>query len=134
MPVEDYVGAARKQDAKKALQKRPVLVLFHMTGCGHCIANKPAWEQAVAKYGGRAVQIEASATDDVNGFPTMKYLPANGQERVITGEKQSGDQILKELGVPKSGGSRRRVSRRSLRHTRNRKLRHRTLRNHVPLV
>jgi hypothetical protein len=131
MPTEHYVGAAKKQDAKKALQKRPVLVLFYMKGCPHCISNTPAWEDAKKKYGGRAVEIEASATDEVQGFPTMKYISEGGEEKTIEGEKQSGGQILTELGVPKSCGGK---SRRRLRHTRNRKLRHRTLRNHIPLV
>jgi hypothetical protein len=128
-------GSARKKDAERALKKRPVLVLFFMHGCPHCMANEKAWKEAKKKMGGNVVEIDEEATPDsagVTGFPTMKYITEGGQERVITGERQSGGQILQELGVQQ--GSRRRVSLRRLRRTRNRKLRHRTLRNHVALV
>jgi len=116
------------------LQKRPLLVLFFMNGCPHCESNKPAWDQAKKKMKGGATvaEIEAEATPDtagVSGFPTMKYIDALGKETVTTGEKQSGDQILKDLGAPVlSAGARRRRT-----HRRTRKLRHRTLRNYVSL-
>jgi thiol-disulfide isomerase/thioredoxin len=126
-----YAGADKKQDAEKTLKKRPLLVLFFMEGCPHCEANKPAWDQAKKKMKGRArvAEIEASATPDsanVSGFPTMKYVDKTGNETVISGEKQSGDQILSELRVSRGGSRRRRTHRR---HTR--KLRHRTLRSYV---
>ena len=127
-------GAAKKQDAERVLQKRPLLVLFFMNGCPHCESNKPAWDQAKKKMKGGATvaEIEAEATPDtagVSGFPTMKYIDALGKETVTTGEKQSGDQILKDLGAPVlSAGARRRRT-----HRRTRKLRHRTLRNYVSL-
>ena len=133
-------GSAKKKDAEKLLAKRPVLVLFFMEGCPHCEANKPAWDEAKKKVGkGMATaEIEASATPDaagVSGFPTMKYVDASGAEKSISGAKQTGDEIIKELGVqPKKGGSRRRHTGRRLTHRRNRKLRHRTLRNHIALA
>jgi glutaredoxin len=123
-------GAERKKDAEKIL-KQPVLVLFYMDGCPHCEANKPAWEQAKKKAGVRTVEIESSATPEssgVTGFPTMTY---KGKE--ISGQKESGDEILKELGVP--------VKRRLLGGTRRvrnalggRKLRHRTLRSYISFI
>jgi Thioredoxin len=130
-------GAAKKQDAERVLQKRPLLVLFFMNGCPHCESNKPAWDQAKKKMkikgGATVAEIEAEATPDsagVSGFPTMKYIDASGKETVTTGEKQSGDQILKDLGAPSVlNGARRRGTHRR----RTRKLRHRTLRNYVSL-
>jgi len=134
-------GAAKKQDAERVLQKRPLLVLFFMNGCPHCESNKPAWDQAkkkmkMMKGGATVAEIEAEATPDsagVSGFPTMKYIDASGKETVTTGEKQSGDEILKDLGAPSApsalGGARRRGTHRR----RTRKLRHRTLRNYVSL-
>jgi Thioredoxin len=118
------------------LQKRPLLVLFFMNGCPHCESNKPAWDQAKKKIKGGATvaEIEAEATPDtagVSGFPTMKYIDASGKETVTTGEKQSGDQILKDLGAPV--GASRAGARRRRTHRRTRKLRHRTLRNYVSL-
>ncbi len=142
MSAKTFVGAAKKEDAKKALQKRPVLVLFYMIGCPHCEANKPAWEDAKKQVGRETeiVEVEASATPDdegVTGFPTMKYKDKSGKETETSGQKESGKEIVEELKVPKKGGLRRRGSaKRSLRRThrgRDRKLRHRTLRNYVSL-
>ena len=136
-------GAAKKQDAERVLQKRPLLVLFFMNGCPHCESNKPAWDQAkkkmkMMKGGATVAEIEAEATPDsagVSGFPTRKYIDASGKETVTTGEKQSGDQILKDLGAPVSSASSalRAGARRRRTHRRTRKLRHRTLRNYVSL-
>jgi thiol-disulfide isomerase/thioredoxin len=129
-----FVGAAKKDDAKKALRQRPTLVLFFMTGCPHCEANQPAWEEAKSKapVGTKIVEVDADATPDdegVEGFPTMKLKKADGTETKTSGEKQSGDQILKELGA-KTGGSKRR---RRTHRVRQRKLRGRTLRHYVGL-
>jgi len=142
MSVKTFVGAAKKEDAKKALKARPVLVLFYMIGCPHCEANKPAWDEAKKEVGGgtEILEVEASATPDdegVMGFPTMKYKDNSGKVSETSGKKESGKEIVEELNVPKKGGSRRRRSaKRSLRRThrrRDRKLRHRTLRNYVSL-
>ena len=138
MSVKSFVGAAKKQDAKKALQNRPVLVLFYMVGCPHCEANKPAWDDAKTKVPAEVevLEIEADATPDgegVSGFPTMMYKDKSGKTTKTSGEKASGDDILTELKVPKKGGSRRSRSLRRTHRRRNRKLRHRTLRNYVSL-
>jgi thiol-disulfide isomerase/thioredoxin len=129
-----FVGAGSKDAAKKALQKRPFLVLFFMIGCPHCEANKPAWEEAKAKAppGTDVVEVDADATPDdegVEGFPTMKYKSKSGKETKTSGQKASGDEILKELEV--KGGSRRR--RRRTHRVGKRKLLRRTLRNYVAL-
>ena len=106
-------GGDKKKEAEKLLKTRPILVLFFMDGCGHCEANKPAWEQAKKKAGMKAVEIESSAVPDsegVSGFPTMMLKDSSGTKE-ISGEKQSGDQILSELGVKKGG--RRKTGRRT---------------------
>ena len=134
--MSSFVGAAKQGAAKKALAQRPVLVLFYMVGCPHCEANKPAWEDAKAKAptGTKIVEVEADATppeEGVEGFPTMKYKKSDGSETTTSGEKASGDEILKELEVkPKKGGSKRR---RRTHRSRHRKLLRRTLRNYVRL-
>lgn len=131
-----FEGANRKDDAKKALARRPVLVLFYMIGCPHCEANKPAWEEAKAKAPKdmEILEIDAEATPEdegVEGFPTMKAKRSDGSETKTSGEKSSGDEILADLKVkPKKGGSKR--HRRTYRR-RSRKLLHRTLRNYVAL-
>jgi hypothetical protein len=107
-----------------------------MIGCPHCEANKPAWEEAKAKAPKdmEVLEVDADATPEeekVNGFPTMKAKKADGSETETSGEKSSGEEILKELDVkPKKGGSRRRRRTHRIRH---RKLLRRTLRNYVAL-
>jgi len=109
--------------------------LFFMDGCPHCEANKPAWEEAKKKADVPTAEIEASATpeEEATGFPTMKYKSDSGTKET-SGQKESGDEILDELKVPKksSGGRRRRL--RSLRRVNRlggRKTRHRTLRSYI---
>lgn len=131
-----YVGSGDKDAAKSALRKRPCLVLFYMIGCPHCEANKPAWEEAKRKApkGTKIVEVDAEATPDeegVEGFPTMKYKKSDGSESKTSGEKASGDEILKELGVKAKKGGSRHANRTHRR--RNRKLLHRTLRNYITL-
>lgn len=134
-----FAGASKKKDAERALKKRPVLVLFFMDGCPHCENNKKAWNEAKQKAGMSTVEIESSAVPDsqtqVAGFPTMMVIQKDGTKKTISGERQSGGEILSELGVkPVSGGRVRRF--RTLRRfdsRRNRKFRHRTLRNYIPL-
>jgi hypothetical protein len=132
MPTTVLRGGDKKEEAKKLLKQRPLLVLFFMDGCPHCDANKPAWEEAKRKAGVPTAEIEASATpaEEAIGFPTMKFKSEKGSKE-ISGQKESGDEILDELEVPKksSGGrrrglrSRRYINRRGGRHSRNRTLR-----------
>ena len=132
MPTTVLRGGDKKEEAKKLLKQRPLLVLFFMDGCPHCDANKPAWEEAKRKADVPTAEIEASATpsEEASGFPTMKFKSEKGSKE-ISGQKESGDEILEELDVPKksTGGRRRRlrsrryINRRGGRHTRNRTLR-----------
>ena len=108
MPTVVLRGGDKKEAARKLLKKQHLLVLFFMDGCSHCEANKPAWEEAKKKSKVPTAEIEASATpeEEASGFPTMKY-----GNKTISGQKESGDKILNELGVPKksSGGGRHRL-------------------------
>ena len=138
MSVKKFTGAAKKEDAKKALGKRPVLVLFFMNGCPHCEANKPAWEELKKEHPDKEfVEVESEATPDdegVSGFPTMKHKKEDGTEKVTSGEKRSAKEIADDLDLGiKKGSSRRRRALRRTHRGRNRKLRYRTLRNHVSL-
>jgi hypothetical protein len=134
-----FAGASKKKDAERALKKRPVLVLFFMDGCPHCENNKKAWNEAKQKCGMPTVEIESSAVPDsqtdVNGFPTMMVMKKDGTKKSISGERQSGGEILSELGVkPVSGGRNHRFRTfRRFDSRRNRKFRNRTLRNYIPL-
>lgn len=125
------------KSAEQKLKQRPLLVLFYMDGCPHCEQNEKAWKEAKSKYGGATAEIESAdvpPSTGVTGFPTMQYFPKTGKEETITGAQASGDEILQKLKVPltKTGGRKRTFRRAHSR--RNRKLRHRTLRNHVSFV
>jgi len=116
-------GSSKKKDAEAILKQKPILVLFYMVGCPHCESNKPAWDDAKSQVGKeiKVVEIESSATPEssgVTGFPTMMYIGKDGMKETINGEKSSGEEILKELKVPKkkkAGTRRRRMSRRKTR-------------------
>lgn len=131
--MSKFVGAGKRDAAKKALRQRPCLVLFYMIGCHHCENNKPAWEEAKSKApkGLTILEVDSDATPEdekVEGFPTMKYKTEGKDDEKISGEKKSGDEILKGLNITKVGGSKRR---RRTHRVRNRKLLRRTLRNYI---
>ena len=135
MPTTVLRGGDKKEEAKELLKQRPLLVLFFMDGCSHCEANKPAWDEAKKMTDVPTAEIESEAVpeNEANGFPTMKYMGDNGV-KTISGQKESGEEILNELKVPKksSGGRRRRLgSRRHVNRRGGRKSRHRTLRSYV---
>lgn len=114
-----------------------VLVLYYMDGCPACAANWTAWKQAkkLAKGQMRFKEVESKRTPadaQVTSFPTMKIETEEGQEQKrIEGRRESGKQILAELGI--SARRRRGHTLRRGRHLSRRKLRHRTLRNYVAL-
>lgn len=134
MPTTVLRGGDKKEEAKELLKKRPLLVLFFMDGCGHCEANKPAWEEAkkMADVDTAEIESEAVPENEANGFPTMKYMSNDGV-KTISGQKESGEEIMDELKVPKksSGGRRRRLRSRRRINRGGRKSRHRTLRSYV---
>lgn len=123
------------QEAKKILQQRPLVVLFYMDGCPHCQANQKAWDQLKQTCDLPMAEIESNETPSdsgVTGFPTMVHIKEDGSKKTIEGKRDSGEEIAKELDIKKKSGGRRATRRRS--YARKRHLRHRTLRNYVPLV
>jgi len=103
----------KMEDARRSLRKRPVLVLFFMTGCPHCIHNEPAWKAATKKVKGKVKIVRVESKDvppeeGVSSFPTMKYRPANGPDRVLPGSQKTGRDILMKLGLKGEQGTRRR--------------------------
>jgi hypothetical protein len=70
---------------KKAIEKgTPIVMLYHMNGCGHCQAMLPAWklakEEALKKNGDvliaeveyRNMGLLPLGMQGINGFPTIK--------------------------------------------------------------
>jgi thiol-disulfide isomerase/thioredoxin len=106
-------GGAKMEEARRSLQSRPVLVLFFMNGCQHCVRNEPAFRAAAKKMKGKAkiVRIEAKDVppeEGVTSFPTMKYRPKVGPDRVLPGSQTKGMDILSKLGLKGGPSTRRR--------------------------
>jgi thiol-disulfide isomerase/thioredoxin len=104
---------------------RVAVVYFFMVGCPHCEAMRPAWNDAKKKL--KNVKVEekeanqVSMEDGVQSFPTI-VVRKNGKEvKRLEGKRNSGKEIVQELGLRRSRGGT---------HRRNRKSRHRTLRNY----
>lgn len=100
-----------------------------MLGCQHCEANQTAWEQAkkeAKQMGYKIRETESRNAPEGMGFPTTRLEKDDGTPvgKEVVGSRESGEEIIKELGIKKKKGGRktRKLRRRS---------RHRTLRNHV---
>ena len=107
-----------------------------MIGCPHCEANQKAWKETkkMAKKGGiKTKEIESQDPQcDESSFPVI-VLVVNGEKtKRVEGTRQSGDEVMKELGLLKSGGRRRRSTYRR-RNISRKRLFNRTLRNYVSL-
>lgn len=116
--VDEFGGG----DVKQKLKRRPLLVLFYMNGCSHCEANKPKWDEMKRKHGHIPVEeiesAEVPPEEHVSGFPTMKFKPAKGRERVVTGQQESAEVLARKLGLNRRTSTRRRARRLSRRVSR----------------
>jgi len=114
-------GLFTPQSAAGKLKRRPLLVFFYMEGCSHCEVTRPHWDEMKKNIHIPAVEIESANVpwdEHVTGFPTMKFKPLKGKERVTTGEKHSSAEIIRDLGL----------NRRLTRHSSRRRTRHATRR------
>lgn len=116
------------------MSKRTTVVYFYMIGCPHCEAMRPAWEDAKKKLKKRGMEVketeskEVGPEDGVSSFPAVIAYKGGEEAKRIEGSRDSGSQIMSELGL-KGGGSRRGRTYRG-----KRKTRHRTLRNYKALA
>ncbi len=108
-----------------------VIVYYYMIGCPHCEANRKAWNE-VKKMGYKTEEIESQEPQsDETSFPTI-VLKENGQKtKRVEGTRQSGKEIMKELGLQSIRRSRGNTKRG--RNISRKRFRNRTLRNHVTL-
>lgn len=113
-----------------------VIVYYYMIGCPHCEANQKAWDETekLAKEKNiKTVKIESKDLEsDETSFPTI-VLKKNGQktDKRVEGTRQSGKEIMKELGLQSVRG--RRGSTKRGRNVSRKRLFNRTLRNYVTL-
>jgi thiol-disulfide isomerase/thioredoxin len=131
----------------------PVFILFHMDGCGHCIAMRPEWKKLknVGKSLGDTVVIaevnqnQLSALADsmhnaklktalanISGFPAIKYIKGAGAVTTDYEGERTVDKFMSWINGRKQSGGRRRRSRsrthrthRTHRRTRTHRIKHR---------
>ena len=72
--------ATKKRVETEYKSRKPIVMLHHMNGCGHCQMLKPIWDTCVSKYQGPGMiaEVEISQQDNlipemrgVMGFPTI---------------------------------------------------------------
>ena len=114
------------------MSRRIAVVYFHMIGCPHCEAMRPAWNNA--KKNLKTVHVtekearDVDMKDGVQSFPTIVLYRGDKEVKRIEGARNKSSEILKELGLH---------GRRSLRgrtYRGNRKTRNRTLRNYKAIA
>lgn len=90
------------------LGSAPVLALFHMDGCPHCVKFMPTWEKFKQQHGDKVKTVELEAKKDegvvskhnVKGFPTIKYYPdgMSGKSKELEGDRTE-DNLKKLVGL-----------------------------------
>lgn len=87
---------------KKLLKdKRPVLILYHMTMCPHCQILKPTWEKVKRKLktgqGLQVAEVEYSNLSalpshlrQIRGFPTIQMIESGKVKQEYYGDRTLG--------------------------------------------
>ena len=108
------------------------VTFYYADWCPHCQATKPAWKKAKKKLGGVKIvekeesQMTAEDKSNAQGFPTFYITKSDGTPvEPIVGARTDADALAKEIKNKLGGGGARRRT-----YRRQRKLRHRTLRNY----
>lgn len=76
------VNKRNKDKLKKILESdKPFIILYHWSGCGHCITLKPTWKKFAGKTEAPCCSVEYSMIElmptklqNVRGFPTIQVI------------------------------------------------------------
>ena len=81
----------------------PTCCLFHADWCPHCTKLMPVWNEFKQKHGGKCKIVEVEAKEknvmkkhDVNGYPTIKFLP-NGLSNPEGSKEFKGERDVDSL-------------------------------------
>ena len=118
------VVVGSESTAKKVITQlnagKPVVMLYHMNGCGHCQVlmgedgESGVWNQCVKKYSGDGMiaQVEMSSTrflpsfmQNVRGFPTIVMYRVGALPMEYLGDRSEpsiSQFITRYLATPKS--------------------------------
>lgn len=124
---------------RKEIVNKPCFAMFHMKGCGHCVALRPKWDDMTRHFKGNNqfifAEIDRNVSNDITnligapeirGYPTLMIIK-NGRKAVeYRGPRETNAMIrFVKQHLVKSGGyrrrSRKRRSRRRIRRTRRRR-------------
>lgn len=92
----------------------PIIIFFHMKGCGHCDVFKPIWKEICSEIvktdGVKLGEIELSKMkllpknlQDVYGFPTIRTIKS-GKMVSEYGGNRSKEDVLKYIRKYTGGG------------------------------
>ena len=76
------VNKRNKEKLKGLLESdKPFIILYHWSGCGHCVAFKPTWKKFATKSGVPCCSVEyanielmPSKLQNVRAFPTIQVI------------------------------------------------------------
>jgi thiol-disulfide isomerase/thioredoxin len=76
------------KDLKTILSsKKPVLILYHWSGCGHCITFMPVWKEMVEKFNKENVDCNCVSVEysNIGLLPSAPKQYENNEEYMLTG-------------------------------------------------
>lgn len=83
--------------------KSPTCCLFHADWCPHCVKLMPIWKELKEKHGDKCNFVEVEAKEknvmknhDINGYPTIKFLP-NGLSTPEGSKEYKGERDIDSL-------------------------------------
>ena len=120
-------------------ENKPCFAMFHMKGCGHCVALRPEWNNMTRNFQRNKnflfAEVDSNASTDITkligardigGFPTLMLIKNGRKMKEYGGNREANAMInFVTKNLLQGGGyrrrSRKRKSRRRIRRTRRRR-------------